>query len=125
MKVIAVENDGDAGVCSAMKNRLRVIVERIVSSLATHPRLNEEQAKTVLLKSLIGFKAIYEFEGYVPVHNKLIFFNQSSDVKVWMNEDLPINKPEVGKYGVKPNGSEAQMVNEIISTIESYVINGK
>ena len=80
----------------------------------------------MLLKVLIGFKAIFEFEGYIPVSSKLVFWNQFGEVKVWMNEDLPVNYPEKrGSFGLKGNGSEAQMVSEIIGVVENHVMNLK
>lgn len=59
------------------------------------------------------------------MNGKLILFNQHNDVKVWMNEDLAVNHPRVRSSGVRPTGTEAQMVGEVIDTVELYAKNQK
>ena len=76
MSVKNVEVIEAGGICSGNKDRLKVVTERIVGSLANCGKLTLEQGALVLLKTLVGFQKIHEYVGYVPVQAKLIFFNQ-------------------------------------------------
>ena len=111
------------GTCSGVKNKLRVVTEKIDHNLSSHPKLGYQEGMQVLLKALIGFKAIYQFEGYLQVHSNLIFFNSTGDIKVWMNECLALNQPERRFLRGDSFGSQKEMINDIVLTIEYHLSN--
>ena len=76
----------------------------------------------VLQKSLVGFQTIYRYVGFVPLGDRLIFFNQKGEVKVWMNENLSLNEPK-DHIQVYHKGEEAKMVEEIFLAVEAHSVN--
>lgn len=73
-----------------------------------------------------GFKILYEKVGYFDITEQMIFFNQQGKVKVWMNPNLskhhPNYEPDVSAniqtIGIQIQGSQSQMIKNLINLIE-------
>lgn len=78
----------------------------------------------MLYASLLGYKRIFESLGPVKIDGNMIGISSHGEVRVWLNENLAKNHPEL-EYEFDPQISdeecEKQMIQMIIQTIKAQM----
>ena len=106
---------------------LNVLVERISYRLSDIVGLSSTEGLYVLKNALVGFKTIQQINGVIQVDDTLIGFNQEWKVKVWLNSNLAVNSPELGKLYQKattPNearSNQITMVDRVVRMVWMHV----
>ena len=89
VKCLGAEKEGEGAV--------KVITELILMRWKDHMIMSFEEIEYALREALRGFKMLSEKFGPFTITHRMIGFNVSGNVKVWMNENFAVNRPQSPK----------------------------
>jgi hypothetical protein len=107
--------------CS-LRAKYNVVTERIPYRLAHLPTQHAYNSLLLLRVALTGFRDVFKYNGIISVKDSMIGITPKNKVKVWLNPNFSINKPEekaISLQKLDPKDHEREMVNNIFDLISS------
>ena len=99
-----------------------MVTERIPYRLENLPPQQILNAVTILKSSLLGFKDLFKIHGLICVRDSMIGISAKNKVKVWLNQNIALNRPEPCPQSLKnmdPSQYEREIVQNIFDLINS------